>query len=330
MPAQVFISYRSADGKDKATALARDLGAVFGHDTIFLDKDDLGGGRNWREEVAGALGQRPVLLLLITPQLINATDAQGRPRLLDESDPVKRELEQALASGARVIPVLGDGLGDAPDATAWPAPLDQLAELTWRRLRAYDWAADVQRLAQDLRAHGVAPAIAANTANTASAAAPRWRRPLLAAAAVVLVAALGLGAWLARPDPNSLAGRWQVTWVRGEQAVLVFTQQGNDVAFTSEPVDVSQRADWAAYRTFWRERGGAELRQVVYRGAGTLRRDPGAAPLADIALKVVAVPGNEDIDSGNLTFSVSGEQGQGKQWLNGEQAEHAATLKRLR
>jgi hypothetical protein len=327
MPAQVFISYRSADGKDKATALARDLGAVFGHDTIFLDKDDLSGGRNWREEVAGALGQRPVLLLLVTPQLVNATDAQGRPRLLDESDPVKRELEQALAAGARVIPVLGDGLGDAPDATTWPTPLNQLAELTWRRLRAYDWAADVQRLAQDLRAHGVAPVMAVDAVD---AAATRWRRPLLAAAALVLVAALGLGAWLARPDPNSLAGRWQVTWVRGEQTVLVFTQQGSEVAFTSEPVDVSQRADWAAYRTFWRERGGGALRQVVYRGAGTLRRDPGVPALADIALKVVAVPGNEDIDSGNLTFSFSGEQGQGKQWLNGEQAEHAATLKRLR
>ncbi len=326
MPAQVFISYRSADGKDKATALARELGAVFGHDTVFLDKDDLSGGRNWREEVAGALGQRPVLLLLVTPQLINATDAQGRPRWLDESDPVKRELEQALAAGARVIPVLGDGLGDTPDASTWPAPLNQLADLTWRRLRAYDWAADVQRLAQDLRAHGVAPAIAAPTARTAP---PRWRRPLLAAAAMVVVAALGLGAWLARPDPTHLAGRWQVNWVRGEQAVLVFTQQGDAVTFTSEPVDVSQRADWAAYRSFWRERGG-ELRQVVYRGAGTLRRDPGVAPLADIALKVQAVPGNEDIDSGNLTFSFSGEQGQGKQWLNGEQAEHAATLKRLR
>ncbi len=320
MPAQVFISYRSADGKDKATALARDLGAVFGHDTIFLDKDDLSGGRNWRDEVAGALGQRPVLLLLVTPQLVNATDAQGRPRLLDETDPVKRELEQALAAGARVIPLLGDGLGDAPDAAAWPPPLNQLADLTWRRLRAYDWAADVQRLANDLRAHGV----------PAARNLPRWRHPLLAAGAVMLVAALGLGAWLSRPDPNSLTGRWQVTWVRGEQAVLAFTQQGNGVAFTSEPVDVSQRADWAAYRTFWRERGGAELRQVVYRGAGTLRRDPGLPPLADIALKVVAVPGNEDIDSGNLTFSFSGEQGQGKQWLNGEQAEHPATLKRLR
>ena len=232
----------------------------------------------------------------------------------------------ALASGARVIPVLGDGLGDAPDATAWPAPLNQLAELTWRRLRAYDWAADVQRLAQDLRAHGVAPAMAVDAAGTTAL---RWRRPLLAAAAVVLVAALGLGAWLARPDPNSVAGRWQVTWVRGEQTVLVFTQQGNEVALTSEPVDVSQREDWAASRTFWRERGG-DLRQVVYRGAGKLRRDPGVPALADIALKVQAVPGNEDIDSGNLTFSFTGEQGQGKQWLNGEQAEHAATLKRLR
>ena len=44
MAARIFISYRSSDGKDKATALARELGAVFGDAQVFLDKDDLRGG----------------------------------------------------------------------------------------------------------------------------------------------------------------------------------------------------------------------------------------------------------------------------------------------
>ncbi len=44
MSARIFISYRTADGVDKATALARDLGVVFGDEAVFLDKDDLRGG----------------------------------------------------------------------------------------------------------------------------------------------------------------------------------------------------------------------------------------------------------------------------------------------
>jgi hypothetical protein len=42
--AQLFISYRSSDGRDKATALARDLGALYGDAQVFIDKDDLRAG----------------------------------------------------------------------------------------------------------------------------------------------------------------------------------------------------------------------------------------------------------------------------------------------
>ena len=47
--AQLFISYRSSDGRDKATALARDLGALYGDAQVFMDKDDLRAWVQWRE-----------------------------------------------------------------------------------------------------------------------------------------------------------------------------------------------------------------------------------------------------------------------------------------
>ena len=69
MSYRVFISYRSSDGADKATALARDLDAMFGDDQIFLDKEDLAPGSRWRDGIAAALGNAPVLLVLVTPNL---------------------------------------------------------------------------------------------------------------------------------------------------------------------------------------------------------------------------------------------------------------------
>jgi hypothetical protein len=144
----IFISYRSSDGVDKATALARELNAVFGEAQVFLDKEDLSAGQPWREAIGAALDHKPILLLLITPQLLG-------PRLQDADDPVRREVAVALGLGAYVIPVLGDGVEHLPQAHEWPAAMHGLSERTWRRLRAYDWREDVKRLIADLQLLGV-------------------------------------------------------------------------------------------------------------------------------------------------------------------------------
>ena len=100
---RIFISYRTSDGVDKATALARELNAVFGDEQVFLDKEDLPAGQPWREAIGTALDGQPILLLLITPQVLG-------PRLQDADDPVRREVAAALEFGAHVIPLLGDGV----------------------------------------------------------------------------------------------------------------------------------------------------------------------------------------------------------------------------
>ena len=155
MNRHVFISYRADDGIDKATALARDLDRLFGDEQVFLDKDDLAAGSRWREEIARTIGGRPILLVLVTPQYLGAVDGAGRRRIERDDDPVRLELSAALAAGAHVVPLLCDGVDHTPDAATLPAPFDQLGELTWRRLRAYDWRADVARLAGDLERLGV-------------------------------------------------------------------------------------------------------------------------------------------------------------------------------
>jgi hypothetical protein len=131
--AQLFISYRSSDGRDKATALARALGALYGDQQVFLDKDDLRAGVRWRDEIASTLKQQPVLLLLLTPQLLAACDDRGQLRIDDPADPVRREVADALAGGAHIIPLLCDGVTAPPPAADLPPPFNRLGEFTWRR-----------------------------------------------------------------------------------------------------------------------------------------------------------------------------------------------------
>lgn len=362
MPAQIFISYRSVDGMDKATALARDLGAVFGPEQVFLDKDDLSGGSAWRDEVQSAIEQQPVLLLLMTPQLLGATSASGTLRIAEPDDPVRREVSAALGAGARLIPVLCDGLDTPPDAKQLPAPFNRIGELTWRRLRAYDWAGDVQRIVQDLVSAGVTPSRAPSTA-AHSPAIPSANPVPVAPGATPLIAlpppstrrhALGLGlsgaalallavGWLwhsaQRPSgpaadlaAGDVSGQWATRWVRDETLTLHLQQAGETVTLASTPVPIDTREDWAAYRESWRARTGTELKQVAYRGVGTVGRLPGLPLAIDIAVRVVALPSEEPLDSGNLSASLGsdGRRLVGTLWLNGEQAEHSAELTRER
>ena len=240
---RIFISYRTTDGADKATALARDLGQVFGDSAVFLDKDDLRGGSHWARQIGRTLRARPVLLLLLTPQLLGAVD--GRRRIDDPDDPVRREVGAALAAGAELIPVLCDGVDALPTAQeALPAPFDRLSERTWRRLRAYDWAADVNRLVADLQALGI----------EARAAAPRRRRALLLGG-LLLLGAAAAGTWWWRKG-RTLSGTWQAQL--GDDRVQIEIQQsGRELKLESHPIDIRQRPDWVNYRNFWRGRFGS-------------------------------------------------------------------------
>ena len=345
MTARIFISYRTADGVDKATALARELGEIFGNAAVFLDKEDLRGGSAWRKEIHRTLDGKPILLLLLTPQLISAEDNGGRLRITDPDDPVRRELQGALEAGAHIIPLLCDGVEEVPDTRSLPPPFDRIGELTWRRLRAYDWASDIARLVNDLEALGIArlSGDAPNQRRRADDLPPsmehyaRTKRRviglLIAGVASMVVVAAGWW-WLREEAPGKLAGPWQAQLWQGELVTLVLAENGDTVTLTSAPISIAERPDWSDYRRFWRERGSGELTAIHYRGQGRRIEAPGVAPALDIALQVLASPAGDGtvIDSGNLSLRLSadGRTLAGRIWLNSAQADQAAMLTRLR
>lgn len=334
---RLFISYRTSDGVDKATALARELNAAFGEQQVFLDKEDLAAGAPWREAIGATLDAKPVLLLLVTPQVLG-------PRLDDPNDPVRREVSAALDAGATIIPLLADGVEALPAAHEWPEALRTLSERTWRRLRAYDWREDIERLLADLQALGV-PRLERGA--HARRGEDRRRGLLFGAAFAAGIAVGGAGAslWWAssRADRSAagvLAGAWTLdvappageSGSRWQGLTLHLAQTGESVQLYSEPIDITQDPAWTGFAAQWKERFGSTLDRVVWRGAGKARLEQGSPPAIDIGLRIELPAGSDPIETGNLSAEVgaNGRRMSGRLWMNGEQAERAATLVRRR
>jgi hypothetical protein len=333
--ARIFISYRTSDGVDKATALARELGEVFGAAQVFLDKEDLPAGRPWREAVGDALDEQPLLLMLVTPGTFGARDPAGVLRIADPNDPVRRELSEALQANAHVIPLLADGVEKLPDGL--PPPLDSLSERTWRRLRAYDWRNDFDRLVLDLVALGVQRL----TPPADRRRSDRVRRGAIAACLLLAGSAAG-GWWWFGPRAEKLAidvtGRWTARVAppvneagsRLDHVLLQLSQQGEEVKLVSHPIDITQDPAWQGFAQGWLQRFDQKLERVVWRGKGNVHQVTGQPLRVDIALSVETEAGSNSLESGNLAAESdgSGQRLIGSVRMSGEQAERSVELQR--
>lgn len=220
---RIFISYRSSDGRKDANRLAEDLSMVFGDEQVFYDKRDLQGGSSWREVIDAAIGAKPVVLLVLSPDFFGARHSDGRRRLDDDDDPVRQELAFALQSRATVMPLRGEGVEMPPDETL-PPELRAVTERHAPRLRTEDWRQDFQRLVDDLIHLGLEPARDDWRSLFGGTPPPRSRRWWFGAAlGLAALAGLGTLGYFAgeagapsadRPDP----GRVPVTSARPPSA----------------------------------------------------------------------------------------------------------------
>ena len=358
MTARVFISYRSSDGADKATALARDLDALFGQDQIFLDKEDLPAGSRWRAEITETLSDARILLVLVTPNYLGARDDSGGRWIDRPDDPVRDELASAVAAGAHIIPLMCDGVTQTPSRKEVPPPFDELAERTWRRLRAFDWREDLARLSDDLREIGLVPRTTPAPLGSAplplteldGGDAATTRRRIVGGVAIVAglaaIAGAGIAVWRWQEEKAaSLAGRWRASIGKkgattsrdGEIVNVTIEQKGESLRVASSAVDIEQDPEWQKYRARWQERFGRPLNNVFYRGEGVLQGDEVTAPDAPagprrVLLSVHVDPpgGGEPINTGALrgTIDPDGNRIRARLFLNNEQGERVVDLRR--
>jgi len=131
---RVFINYRREDSAPYALALRAEFERHLAGAHVFVDTQGIAAGTQWPAVLKDALFQTDALISLIGPDWISAAGADGRLRLFDEEDWVRRELaymlEHALGS---VVPVLVGG-ASAPSSQMLPDNLKKLPDIQCRRL----------------------------------------------------------------------------------------------------------------------------------------------------------------------------------------------------
>ena len=151
MAAGIFISYRRQDSTVHARAVYERLRAEFGLDGVFMDLEGVEIGEDFVDLLNRQLAHCQVMLVLIGPLWLNATDARGRRRLDQASDFVRLEVSTALArSGVRVVPLLMEGT-DLPGEDELPEDLRPLLRRQALSFRFAQFDADAKHLVTGLR-----------------------------------------------------------------------------------------------------------------------------------------------------------------------------------
>jgi TIR domain len=147
----IFINYRHEDATAHAGRLYDGLSAEFGDDRVFLD-DEIPPASDFVEWIENSIGSAGVLIAVIGRNWLTAPDAEGRRRLDNPKDFVRREIVGALERPIRVLPVLVQG-ASMPSEEDLPPPLARLATLHALEIRDGPyWKLGVGRLVETLTA----------------------------------------------------------------------------------------------------------------------------------------------------------------------------------
>ncbi len=147
MPGHVFISYRwGTASSDAAGRLYSELQRQLPQDRINLDVQNRPTGEGLRKRIQDDVKAADVMLLAIHPEWLAAI-----PRLNDQDDLVRLEIEAALEFGITIIPVLLNG-SVMPTGGLLPASIQPIANLPAVTIGEHAaYAAGIDRLCRDIR-----------------------------------------------------------------------------------------------------------------------------------------------------------------------------------
>ncbi|MFE7661302.1 MULTISPECIES: toll/interleukin-1 receptor domain-containing protein [Streptomyces] len=145
----IFVNYRTNDEEATATLVDRELSRVFGDESVFRASKSIGPGSRFPQELLTAVRRSSVLLAVIGPRWLEVGGSGGRSPLEAEDDWTRREIHEALETGAVVIPLLVGGAKRLRHEDL-PAEIGDLADCQYRRLNHRNADADLMGLADDL------------------------------------------------------------------------------------------------------------------------------------------------------------------------------------
>jgi TIR domain len=136
----IAISYRREDTRWIVGRIFDHLVGYYGRESIFMDIDGVPLGLDFRDQIRNTLQRSDIVLAVIGPQWLAVQKETGQPRIVDETDWVRIEIEAALGKKIPVIPVL-------IDRTPLPKPNElpeALREFAYRQATNIDTGVDFQ------------------------------------------------------------------------------------------------------------------------------------------------------------------------------------------
>lgn len=124
---EIFINYRTGDGENAAVLLDQHLSRRFGSDRVFRASKSISPGQDFRTALSSASGTTKVLLVVMGPDWLKRDEHDEHP-LEDEENWTRKEIRNALDSGARVVPILCGRKMPRLSSSGLPAGLERLAD----------------------------------------------------------------------------------------------------------------------------------------------------------------------------------------------------------
>lgn len=148
---EIFVNYRTKGGKEVAYMCEHFLSARFGSDSVFIARNTIDPGDTMKVLLQSAR-RCQVLLILIDAEWVEAPDRfePGRRALDNPKDWVRREIEEALSSGALIVPVFIGRKVEQLDARRLPRSIAELAEYQYTRVELHRIEEDLARLGDRL------------------------------------------------------------------------------------------------------------------------------------------------------------------------------------
>jgi hypothetical protein len=145
----VFISYRRSDAPAAAGRVANDLAEHFGLRRVFLDISGIAPSRAWDESIGGALVACKAGVIVIGRSWL-APGPQGQPpRLHQQDDVVRTEIEALLQRRNAIFPLLVEG-ARLPDASELPDTLTPLLRFQATAIDNGGWGTTMSLLIREI------------------------------------------------------------------------------------------------------------------------------------------------------------------------------------
>ena len=143
---KIFISYRRADSEEMANNIQAKLKVDYPSSKVFLDKSSMVAGEAFTEQIHNEIDNADIFLILISPRW---SSIQGKARIKETADILRRELLRAVRKEKPIVPVLINN-AKMPTKQSLPKVLQFLTQLHAITVRDASFNADIGLLESNL------------------------------------------------------------------------------------------------------------------------------------------------------------------------------------